>query len=73
MQAFYGDHFDLLLPQGHRFPMAKYRMLRKALAQQLLVARAALLQAMQRICPVVRTTPMRTKVAVCFIRFNRRL
>ncbi|QDL54646.1 histone deacetylase family protein [Rhodoferax aquaticus] len=35
MQAFYSDHFVLPLPEGHRFPMAKYRMLRDALAQQL--------------------------------------
>lgn len=35
MQAFYSDQFVLPLPQGHRFPMAKYRMLRDALAQQL--------------------------------------
>ena len=35
MQAFYADQFVLPLPEGHRFPMAKYRMLRDALAQQL--------------------------------------
>jgi acetoin utilization deacetylase AcuC-like enzyme len=28
MQLFYTDHFELPLPEGHRFPMAKYRMLR---------------------------------------------
>ena len=28
MQLFYTDHFELPLPVGHRFPMAKYRMLR---------------------------------------------
>ncbi len=28
MQAFYSDRFVLPLPQGHRFPMAKYAMLR---------------------------------------------
>ncbi len=32
VQAFYADHFVLPLPQGHRFPMAKYAMLRDALA-----------------------------------------
>ena len=32
MKAFYSDHFVLPLPAGHRFPMAKYRMLRDALA-----------------------------------------
>ena len=31
MQAFYSDQFVLPLPQGHRFPMAKYAMLRDAL------------------------------------------
>jgi len=35
MQAFYSDHFVLPLPAGHRFPMAKYRMLRDALAEHL--------------------------------------
>ena len=35
MQAFYSDQFVLPLPEGDRFPMAKYRMLRDALAQQL--------------------------------------
>jgi acetoin utilization deacetylase AcuC-like enzyme len=28
MRLFYTDHFELPLPDGHRFPMAKYRMLR---------------------------------------------
>ncbi|MFM9916570.1 MAG: histone deacetylase [Rhizobacter sp.] len=28
MQAFHSDHFVLPLPEGHRFPMHKYRMLR---------------------------------------------
>ncbi|PND65846.1 histone deacetylase, partial [Escherichia coli] len=32
MKAFYSDHFVLPPPAGHRFPMAKYRMLRDALA-----------------------------------------
>lgn len=31
MRAFYSDQFVLPLPQGHRFPMAKYRMLRDQL------------------------------------------
>ncbi|HJV85426.1 MAG TPA: histone deacetylase [Noviherbaspirillum sp.] len=30
MQAFYSDHFVLPLPEGHRFPMQKYRMVREA-------------------------------------------
>lgn len=29
MLAFYSDHFTLPLPEGHRFPMAKYALLRK--------------------------------------------
>ena len=35
MFAYYADHFVLPLPEGHRFPMAKYRMLRDRIAQQL--------------------------------------
>jgi len=35
MQAFYSDQFVLPLPPGHRFPMAKYRMLRDQLALHL--------------------------------------
>ena len=35
MQAFYADHFVLPLPEGHRFPMAKYAMLRARLAQDM--------------------------------------
>ena len=31
MHAFYSDQFVLPLPEGHRFPMAKYRMLRDAI------------------------------------------
>lgn len=31
MRAFYCDHFVLPLPEGHRFPMAKYRLLRERL------------------------------------------
>ncbi len=34
MQAFYSDNFVLPLPEGHRFPMAKYQMLRDALRVQ---------------------------------------
>jgi acetoin utilization deacetylase AcuC-like enzyme len=29
MQAFYSDHFVLPLPEGHRFPMQKYHLLRE--------------------------------------------
>lgn len=35
MRAFYSDQFVLPLPAGHRFPIAKYRMLRDRLAQEL--------------------------------------
>jgi acetoin utilization deacetylase AcuC-like enzyme len=35
LEAFYCDQFVLPLPEGHRFPMAKYRMLRDALANDL--------------------------------------
>lgn len=31
MKLFYADHFVLPLPEGHRFPMAKYRRLRERL------------------------------------------
>ena len=34
MKLFYTDHFDLPLPDGHRFPMDKYRLLRERLAEQ---------------------------------------
>ena len=32
MKVFYSDHFVLPLPQGHRFPMVKYSMLRERVA-----------------------------------------
>jgi acetoin utilization deacetylase AcuC-like enzyme len=35
MQAFYSDQFVLPLPPGHRFPMAKYQMLRDTLSREL--------------------------------------
>lgn len=35
MRAFYADQFVLPLPPGHRFPMAKYRLLRDRLAAEL--------------------------------------
>ncbi len=34
MDAFYSDHFVLPLPEGHRFPMRKYRLLRDALGRE---------------------------------------
>lgn len=35
MKAFYADSFVLPLPEGHRFPMAKYALLRNRLAREL--------------------------------------
>ncbi len=35
MRAYYSDHFVLPLPEGHRFPMAKYRLLRDRVATEL--------------------------------------
>ncbi len=35
MQAFYADQFVLPLPEGHRFPMAKYALLRERVAGEL--------------------------------------
>jgi hypothetical protein len=32
MQLFYTDHFFFPLPEGHRFPMTKYSLLRERLA-----------------------------------------
>ncbi len=34
MRVFFCDHFEVPLPDGHRFPMIKYRMLRDALVAQ---------------------------------------
>jgi acetoin utilization deacetylase AcuC-like enzyme len=33
MKVFYSDHFVLPLPEGHRFPMVKYSMLRERVAE----------------------------------------
>lgn len=43
MLAFYADHFVLPLPEGHRFPMCKYSMLREAVVRD--VAGLALVEA----------------------------
>jgi len=37
MQAFYCDHFVLPLPEEHRFPMAKYRLLRERIVAERIV------------------------------------
>ena len=34
MKAFYSDTFELPLPAHHRFPMAKYRLLRERLVNE---------------------------------------
>jgi acetoin utilization deacetylase AcuC-like enzyme len=34
LELFYCDHFVLPLPDGHRFPMAKYRLLREAVEKR---------------------------------------
>lgn len=33
MHLFYTDHFELPLPDGHRFPMSKYRLLRQLIVE----------------------------------------
>ncbi|MFN3345017.1 MAG: histone deacetylase, partial [Chloroherpetonaceae bacterium] len=33
MKVFYSDHYTIPLPDGHRFPMEKYRLIRLALLQ----------------------------------------
>ena len=38
MKAFYSDHFVLPLPEGHKFPMAKYSRLRKRILAEGIVA-----------------------------------
>lgn len=35
MRAYYSDRYVLPLPEGHRFPMAKYRLLRERVATEL--------------------------------------
>ncbi len=43
MDLFYSDTFELPLPAGHRFPMAKYRRLRERVAESGLLERNRLL------------------------------
>jgi acetoin utilization deacetylase AcuC-like enzyme len=38
VKAFYADHFVLPLPEGHRFPMEKYRLLRERVVEEGIVA-----------------------------------
>ena len=35
MHAFYADHFVLPLPEGHRFPIVKYKLLRDRVVQEM--------------------------------------
>lgn len=34
MKVYYSDHYTIPLPEGHRFPMSKYRFLREGLVSQ---------------------------------------
>ena len=38
MKAFYSDHFVLPLPEGHKFPMAKYSRLRERIVAEGVIA-----------------------------------
>lgn len=38
MKVFYSDHYTIDLPEGHRFPMRKYRMLREELLQRKIIS-----------------------------------
>ena len=42
MRVFYSDHYTIDLPEGHRFPMRKYRMLRHALVEQGIISESQL-------------------------------
>lgn len=45
VRAFYSDHFVLPLPEGHRFPMAKYSGLRQRIIDTGILPASALLEA----------------------------
>ena len=45
MRAFYSDHFVLPLPEGHKFPMAKYSRLRERILAEGIVSREDLQEA----------------------------
>ena len=45
MHVFYSDHYTIDLPEGHRFPMRKYRMLRYALVEAGIITEDELLDA----------------------------
>ena len=44
MKAFYHDHFILPLPEGHRFPMSKYFLLRAKLITEAILSGEELLE-----------------------------
>ena len=46
MKAYYCDHFALPLPDGHRFPMAKYRLLRERVMTEGIIDSADLREAL---------------------------
>ncbi|HEX2570629.1 MAG TPA: histone deacetylase [Polyangia bacterium] len=45
MRVFYSDHYEFPLPEGHRFPAKKYRLLREQLLAERLLAPAELRKA----------------------------
>jgi len=45
VRAFYSDHFVLPLPEGHKFPMAKYSRLRERIVAERIIAPADLHEA----------------------------
>jgi acetoin utilization deacetylase AcuC-like enzyme len=45
VKAFYSDHFVLPLPEGHKFPMAKYSRLRERIIAERIVSPADLQEA----------------------------
>jgi acetoin utilization deacetylase AcuC-like enzyme len=45
VRAYYSDHFVLPLPEGHKFPMAKYALLRERIVTEGIIAPSELCQA----------------------------
>ena len=44
MKVFYSDHYTIALPEGHRFPMTKYRLLRDYLLEHRILDSSELFQ-----------------------------
>lgn len=44
MKVFYSDNYTVPLPEGHRFPMAKYRLLREKLLEENILSPAELFE-----------------------------